>query len=233
MYKNKTYLAIIPARGGSKRVPRKNILQIAGEPLIGWSIKSGLNSKYIDKVIVTSDDEEILTVSKQYGVDTIKRPIELSNDSATTFSALKHTIDNVNSYDYIILLQPTSPLRTSEHIDEAITKIELHSADAIISVSEMEHSPLWGNTLPDNMSMNNFLSEEVKNLRSQDLKKYYRLNGAIFICKTNRLLKEESFFIKDNIFAYIMDRKSAIDIDEFIDFEIAELYLNKIQREEI
>ncbi len=233
MYKNKTYLAVIPARGGSKRVPRKNILQIAGKPLIGWSIESALHSKYIDKVIVTSDDEEILAISKQCGAEIINRPIELANDTATTFSALKHTIDNVDYHDYIILLQPTSPLRTSEHIDEAIAHLELHSADAIISVSEMEHSPLWCNTLPENMSMNKFLSEDVKNLRSQDLKKYYRLNGAIFICKTNRLLNEKSFFIKDNIFAYIMDRKNAIDIDELIDFEMAELYLNKKQKEEI
>lgn len=228
MYKNKTFLAIIPARGGSKRLPRKNVLEIGGKPLISWSIEAGLSSKYIDRVIVTSDDEEILKISKQYNAETIKRPTSLSNDTATTFSALKHTIDTVdNNYDYIILLQPTSPLRTSAHIDEAIEYMGLKSADAMISVAETDHSPFWSNTIPKDGNMNNFLKDEVKNKRSQDLEKFYRLNGAIYICRTSELLKEESFFIQDKIFAYKMDRQSSIDIDNHIDFEIANLFLHE------
>lgn len=221
MLNGKTFLAIIPARGGSKRLPHKNILELAGKPLIFWSIDSGLKSKYIDKVVVSSDDNEILSISKKYGAEIIKRPDYLANDTAKTFDAIKHTIENIQKYDYIVLLQPTSPLRNESHIDQAIELLELKKTDAIVSVCEMEHSPLWSNTLPQDDNMNSFLKDEVLNKRSQDLEKYYRINGAIYICKTEKLLSEESFFLKDNIFAYKMDRLDSIDIDEEIDFIIA------------
>lgn len=226
MYKNKTFLAIIPARGGSKRLPRKNVLDLAGKPLISWSIEAALKSKYIDKVIVTSDDDEILGIAKKFGSDTIKRPDELASDTATSFDAVKHAIDNVDKHDYALLLQPTSPLRTSQHIDEAIELLMSRNANAIISVTEMDHSPLWSNILPDDRSMEGFLQDEVLHKRSQDLPTYYRLNGSIYICKTERLLTEESFFIKDGVYSYIMDRESSVDIDEAIDFKLAELFIN-------
>ena len=218
---NKTFLAIIPARGGSKRLPRKNLLDLCGKPLIAWSIEAALKSKYITKVIVSSDDEEILNIAKEYKADFIKRPDELASDTATTFDALKHTLENVGKYDYVVLLQPTSPLRSEKHIDEAIELLEEKSADAIISVCEMEHSPLWSNTLDEKLDMSNFLRDEVLNKRSQDLPKYYRLNGAIYICKTEELLENKGFFIKKNIYAYKMDKKNSVDIDEEIDFIIA------------
>ena len=224
---NKTFLAIIPARGGSKRLPRKNILDLCGKPLISWSIEAALKSKYISKVVVSSDDEEILNISSNFGADIIKRPYELANDTATTFDTVKHTIDNFENYDYIVLLQPTSPLRNEKHIDEAIELLEEKQADAIVSVCEMDHSPLWSNTLPEDGNMRGFLREEILNKRSQDLEKYYRLNGAVYICKTDKLLENKSFFLKDNIFAYIMDKKNSIDIDEEIDFEIAKVLINK------
>lgn len=225
MYKRKTYLAIIPARGGSKRLPRKNALNLNGKPLVAWSIEAGLKSKYIDKVVVTSDDAEILEIAKQYKADIIHRPNELANDTATTFDAIKHTIDNCKNYNYIVLLQATSPLRDEKHIDEAIKLLESKKADAVVSVCEMDHSPLWSNTLDESLSMVGFLKDEALNKRSQDLEKYYRLNGAIYICKTEKLLKEKSFFLKENIFSYAMDRKSSIDIDEEIDFKIAKAFL--------
>ena len=223
---NKTFLAIIPARGGSKRLPRKNILDLCGKPLISWSIEAALKSKYISKVVVSSDDEEILNISSNFGADIIKRPYELANDTATTFDAIKHTIDNFKNYDYIVLLQPTSPLRNVKHIDEAIELLEEKQADAIVSVCEMDHSPLWSNILPEDGNMRGFLREEILNKRSQDLEKYYRVNGAVYICKTDKLLENKSFFLKDNIFAYIMDRKSSIDIDEEFDLEIAKVLIN-------
>ena len=225
---NKTFLAIIPARGGSKRLPRKNILDLCGKPLISWSIEAALKSKYISKVVVSSDDEEILNISSNFGADIIKRPYELANDTATTFDAIKHTINNLEKYDYIVLLQPTSPLRNEKHIDEAIELLEEKQADGIVSVCEMDHSPLWSNTLPEDGNMRGFLREEILNKRSQDLEKYYRLNGAVYICKTDKLLENKSFFLKDNIFAYIMDRKSSIDIDEEIDFLFAERVIELI-----
>ena len=228
MYKNKTFLAIIPARGGSKRLPRKNVLDLNGKPLIAYSIEAGLDSSYIDKVVVTSDDDEILTISKKYGAVTINRPNELASDIATTFDAIKHAVDNCEKYDYIVLLQPTSPLRNEKHIDEAVELLESKKSNAVVSVCEMEHSPLWSNTLDESLSMAGFLKDEALNKRSQDLEKYYRLNGAIYICKTEKLLEEKSFFLKENIFSYVMDRKFSVDIDEEIDFKMAEVILNKL-----
>jgi len=225
---NKKFLAIIPARGGSKRLPRKNVLDLAGKPLIVWSIEAGLQSKYIDKVVVSSDDEEILNISKITGAEIVKRPEILASDTASTFDAIKHTIDNIKGYEYVVLLQATSPLRSAKQIDQAIELLEEKNADAVVSVCEMEHSPLWSNTLDDSLSMENFLPEEILNKRSQDLETYFRLNGAIYICKTEKFLEEKSFFLKKNIFAYVMSKESSVDIDEEIDFKMAEVILSSI-----
>ena len=141
--------------------------------------------------------------------------------------AIQHAIQSSEEiYEYIMLLQPTSPLRDTRHIDEAIKLLNAKDADAIVSVCEMEHSPLWSNTLDDDLSMKGFLKEEVLNKRSQDLQKYYRLNGAIYICKREKLLEAKSFFLKDKIFAYLMDKRVSIDIDEELDYEICQLLMN-------
>jgi CMP-N-acetylneuraminic acid synthetase len=228
MYKNRTFLAIVPARGGSKRLPRKNILDLNGKPLITYSIEAGLKSNYVDTVVVSSDNNEILKIGKEHKAQTVKRPDFLANDTATTFDAIKHTIENFEKYDYIVLLQPTSPLRDAMHIDEAIELLDEKDADAIVSVCEMEHSPLWSNSLNESLSMQGFLKDEVLNKRSQDLETYYRLNGAIYICKIEKLLEEKSFLLKNNIFAYVMSRERSIDIDEKIDFDIANLFIKGI-----
>lgn len=222
----KKYLAIIPARGGSKRLPRKNTLDLHGKPLIAWTIEAALKCSKIQDTIVTSDDNEILKISKQCGVNIIKRPKYLASDTASSFDAISHAIDSCKTnFDYIVLLQPTSPLRNSKHIDEAIDLLEEKNADAIISVCEMEHSPLWCNTIPTDDSMKNFIRDEGKGKRSQDLNTYYRLNGAIYICKKDRLLKENSFFIEDNIYAYKMDIEKSVDIDTKVDLQLAKFYL--------
>lgn len=227
MYKGKKFLAVIPARGGSKRVPKKNILDLAGKPLIAWSIEAGLKSKYIDDVIVTSDCDDILKISKEYGAKTLKRPQELAQDTTTTFDTILHTLQNTEQYNFVILLQPTSPLRTEVHIDEAIELLDEKKADAIISICETEHSPLWSNTLPKDESMENFISEEIKNIRSQDLPLYYKLNGAIYICKIDSLKRDNSFFLKKNIYGYKMDQKSSIDIDTELDFDFVDFLIRK------
>lgn len=225
MHNSKTFLAVIPARAGSKRLPGKNIKDLKGQPLISWSIEAALKSKYIDKVVVTSDNDEILDIASSYGSETIERPDELASDLSTTAGAVKHVIENSESFDYVILLQPTSPLRTAKHIDEAIELLELKRANAVISVSEVEHSPLWCNTLPDDGSMSGFISEAVKNFRSQDLPVYYRLNGAIYIVKTSQFLAEDTFMIKENVFSYVMGANVSIDVDSLIDFKMAEFFL--------
>ncbi len=222
MYNNKTFLAIIPARGGSKRLPRKNILELNGRPLIAWTIDAALRSKYIDKLIVSTDDEEIRELSQHYGADTINRPAEIANDTATTVAVVKHTIENYKSHDFLVLLQPTSPLRNEKHIDDAIELLFEKNADSIVSVCEAEHSPLWFNTLPPNNNLENFMREDVKNKRSQDLEPYYRLNGAIYIWNTLCFLEEKSTMFKRNTFAYKMARDDSIDIDTALDFQYTE-----------
>ncbi len=227
MFRNKTFLSIIPARGGSKRLPRKNVLDLCGKPLITWTIEAGLSSKYLDEVVVSSDDSEILGIASNLKVRSIERPPQLASDTSSTFDAVKHTIDNIESYDYIVLLQPTSPLRNEVHIDKAIELLVSKDADAVISVCDMNHNPSWSNTLDESLSMKGFINKNFLNQRSQDMKKYYKLNGAIYICKTKKLLEEKSFFLKDNIFAFIMSSKSSVDIDKKEDFEFANLYLSK------
>jgi len=222
------YLAIIPARGGSKRLPRKNILDLRGKPLIAWTIEAATKSKYINKIVVSSDDDEILHISQKYGASIIKRPEELASDTSSTFDTIKHTINNLEKYDYVVLLQPTSPLRGDKHIDEGIELLESKNADAVISVCEVDHSPFWSNTLPKDQSMKNFLKEETLNKRSQDFQTYYRLNGAIYICKVDKFLEQKSFFLKNNIFAYIMQKRESVDIDDIMDFRIAEFFLGRI-----
>ncbi|MGE4465985.1 cytidylyltransferase domain-containing protein [Sphaerochaeta sp.] len=225
MCKNKTFISIIPARGGSKRLPRKNIRLLAGKPLISWTIESALGSKYIDKVIVSSDDDEILRISLETGAEIVKRPEYLGSETATTYDAVMHSLDRYRCYDYVVLLQPTSPLRTAKHIDEAIELLVRKNADAVVSVCEMDHNPLWSNTLSDDMSMDNFIDDKIKNKRSQDLPQYYRLNGAIYICEYEKLISEKTFFIKNNIYAYRMERSSSVDIDEEIDFKLVSILI--------
>lgn len=215
----KRFLAVIPARKGSKRLPNKNVLEIGGKPLVAWTIEAALRSKYIKEIVVSSDDERVLDIANRYCVRTLRRPYELATDSAKTIDAVKHVLENIEEcFDYVVLLQPTSPLRNEKHIDAAIELLNDKQADAVVSVREMKHPPLWCNTLPENKSMEGFLREEIKNSRSQDLPKFYCLNGAIYICKTDRLIEENTFFIRNNIYAYVMDEISSVDIDEYIDY---------------
>ena len=225
MYKKKKYLAVILARGGSKRLLKKNLKNLNGKPLVVHTILSALKCKYLDEIIVSSDDKEILKVSKKYGANIMERPKYLANDKAKSFHALKHVIENTSTFDYVVLLQPTSPLRNEKHINDAINLLEKKNADAIISVCKAEHNPLWSNVLPKNGSMKNFLNKDILNKRSQDLKNYHRLNGAIYICKINYFLKEKSFFLKDNIYAFEMLKEESVDIDTEFDFKIAKALL--------
>jgi CMP-N,N'-diacetyllegionaminic acid synthase len=233
MINGKSVIAIIPARGGSKRLPCKNILNLDGKPLIAWTIEAALGCSFIDEVVVTTDDYEIAHISKKCGADVpFFRPADLANDTASTFDVIKHTIDFYHfelgkDFDFVILLQPTSPLRTKKNISEAINLCIQKRASAIISVCEVDHSPLWMNVLPSDHSMENFIREDVKNKRSQEFPQNYRLNGAIYICKVTNLLEEKSLFISKNIFAYIMDKESSVDIDDVFDFKLAQFLVDQ------
>ena len=232
MYNNKTFLAIIPARGGSKRVPRKNARLMHGKPLISWTIEAAKQCQYIDMTIVSSDDEELLAIAKDMDVTADIRPALLATDTATTFDVIKYIINKYPKFDYIVLLQPTSPLRNANHISEAIEELCRKNADGIISVTKPEINPMWCNTLPEDGSMANFMNNSLINVRSQELSDYYALNGAIYINKTEELLKNGSFFLKANIYAYKMDRKYSFDIDEELDFILCEKLLTILEHSE-
>lgn len=227
MNKKKKYLGIIPARGQSKRLKNKNILDLHGKPLVAYTIKAALKSMYLDRVVVSSEDRAILKISNRFGADTLKRPKNIAKDTSTTFDVIKHVINNIKGFEYVVILQPTSPLRDEKHIDRAINFLKKKKADAVISVCKVDHSPLWSNILPKNKSMKNFLNDEILNKRSQDLKKYYRLNGAIYICKIEKLLEEKSLFLKNNIYAFEMSQEKSIDIDTKLEFVVAEHFLSK------
>ncbi len=227
MINNKKVMAIIPARGGSKRLLRKNVRSLAGKPLILWSIEAAIQSAYIDSVFVSTDDTEIANVAKKCGADVPElRPLELASDTATTESVLNYTLQKYGKdFDVIILLQPTSPLRTSKHIDEAIEMFNEKSAFSIVSVTQCEHSPLWANTLPENNQLDGFLPVDARK-RSQELKKYYRLNGAIYIYNVAEITTHGFNSFVPNSYAYIMNNKSSIDIDCQDDFDYANFCLN-------
>lgn len=227
MINGKKILAIIPAREGSKRLPNKNILNLAGKPLIAWSIEAAKASKYIDTVIVSTDSEKIATISKSYHAEVpFLRPGELATDEASSIDVILHAIQTLKEpFDYILLLQPTSPLRTTQDIDAACELMN-ENTQAVVSVCETEHSPLWSNILPDNLSMKDFIRPEIKNKRSQDLPKYYRLNGAIYIAEINYLSENKGFF-GTGTKAYIMPAERSTDIDTELDFKYSELLLKE------
>jgi|GEM_PF-153227 CMP-N,N'-diacetyllegionaminic acid synthase len=232
MIDNKRILAIIPARGGSKRLPRKNILDLAGKPLIVWTIEAALKSEYIDRVIVSTEDDEIATISKKYGADVpFMRPNELATDKIQSIDVVINVINTLkiydDNYDYVILLQPTSPLRTVKDIDKAFKLLIQSKSGAIISVCKNEHSPLWSDKLPKDMDMSDFISESIKNKRSQELEQYYRLNGAIYICNIQRLIDEKTFNIENKCKAYVMNRQNSIDIDTIDDLNMARFQVDK------
>ena len=221
MIQNKTFLGIILARGGSKRVPRKNILLLGGKPLIGWTIDAGLKSKYLDKLIVSSDDNEILSYSKKNGADIQTRPRRFSMDETSSYESIEYVLKTINhEYDFVVLLQPTSPFRNEKHIDESIELVVLKNADGAISVCRFEHDRSTINQLPKDNDMSDFYKKYDKNSN------YFRINGALYICNVKTLLKERTFFLKKNIFAYEMEQKESIDIDTHLDFHVANLLAN-------
>jgi len=231
VYKGKTILGVIPARGGSKGLSRKNIKILFGKPLIAWTIEQALASKYLDRLIVSTEDEEIAEVSKKYGAEVpFIRPKELAEDNAKGIDVVLHAIDWLKKndrrkqYDLIILIQPTSPLRKSDDIDKAIELLFLKKAKAIVSVCEIDHHPLWANTLPEDGCMKDFIRREVMKKNRQELVKFYRLNGAIYLAYRD-YIKEQESFLGEKTFAYIMPRESSIDIDDEIDFELAQILM--------
>lgn len=225
MIEDKKILAIIPARGGSKGIPRKNIKELAGKPLIAWTIEEAKKSKYIDRLILSSEDEEIIEVAKKWGCEVpFKRPLELAQDDTPGVEPVIHAVNTLKEkYDYVCLLQPTSPLRKAEHIDGCIEKCINNNAESCVSVTEVDKHPYWFYEIgEDDKLVSLFPDKNI--IRRQDLPKVYALNGAVYIAKTKYIISYKSF-ISNATIPFIMGKSHSIDIDEKIDFQITHYLL--------
>lgn len=219
-------IAIIPARSGSKGLKDKNIKELNGKPLMAYSIECALNSHMFDKVFVSTDSQKYAEIAIQYGAEApFLRSEANSGDNAGSWDVVREVIDKLaaygESYNEIMLLQATSPLRTSKDIINAVNLLHQKSCAGVVSVTECDHSPIWCNTLPKDLSMDNFDRKEYKNLPRQQLPIFYRYNGALYLVTAEELQNKEHMFEK-NCYAYIMPQNRSIDIDTALDFMIAE-----------
>lgn len=225
---NNYYLAIIPARGGSKRIPRKNLVLLGEKPLIAYSIEAAKKSKKISKIIVSTEDEEIAEYSRKLGLEVpFLRPKELAQDTSTQNEVILHTLNEVESQnvkiDAVVLLQPTSPFRTETHIDESIKLFEVTGADTVTSVRKSKEHPFYTWTLKNDELVPFFLFKQQYTIR-QELPPAFIENGAVYVISRN-VLNEGKIYGK-KIVPYIMDEQSSIDIDTHDDLLHAESIIN-------
>lgn len=232
--RNNNILAFIPARAGSKRLPNKNIKNFAGKPLVAWTIEAALAADLDMDVMVSTDSLAIANIAKNYGAEVpFMRPEELAADDTSMFDSLKDAILKLakigRNYKYIMLLQPTSPLRQSLHIEEAFNKLIKTSAESVVAVSKIDHPVEWSIKLPENGDMSNYIQTNLKYLkvRSQDLPARHIVNGAIFCGKIESVLEFKTFYLKSGTYSYEMERRFSIDIDDINDFEYAKFLMLK------
>jgi len=231
MYKGYSILGIIPARGGSKGIKRKNIKVFAGKPLIAWTINEAISSGIFDELIVSTDDEEIKQIAEKFGADVpFMRPKELSTDRASSRDVILHAMEHCEKkdrkYELVVCLQPTSPLRTKEDILAAIDTMKRRKASAVISVCHAYKNPLWMNTLPANGRMDSFIRKYITKKNRQKLPLYYQVNGAVYVWKWDYYKKNKSTY-SAKTFAYVMPKKRSIDIDDEFDWIIGEELLKR------
>jgi N-acylneuraminate cytidylyltransferase/CMP-N,N'-diacetyllegionaminic acid synthase len=212
MYRSNSILALIPARGGSKGLPGKNLMTLAEKPLIAWTIEQAKGSSYIDRLLVSSDDGAILRTAKHYGAEApFVRPQELARDDSKSIDVVFHAIDwcllSRIPMDVLMLLQVTSPLRTTDDIDRAVELFFDREAGAVVSVCETTHHPYWTNTLGDDLSMKS-------------------INGALYIGSVD-YIREIGGFFGPKTFAYIMPRERSVDIDTKMDLDFAEFLMKQ------
>ncbi|CUU67841.1 acylneuraminate cytidylyltransferase family protein [Campylobacter hyointestinalis subsp. hyointestinalis] len=236
MYKQNTFLAIIPARSGSKGLKDKNIKKLCGKPLLAWSIESANNSKYIDEIAVSTDSNKYLKIAKEYGVNTpFLRPKELAEDTTTTFDSIKHTIDyykNVSQkeFDYIVLLEPTSPLREASDIDNAIEMLLNSSADSIVGICRCEsQNPAFLVKKDKEGFISGYKNKDMKVLRRQEIDDLYFFEGSIYISKCSTLLDRKTFYHKKTI-GYEVPKYKSFEIDDIVDFIIIEALIKYKRR---
>lgn len=226
---NPKVLALIPARGGSKGIPRKNVRNFLGKPLVAWSIEAALNANSVNQVVVSTNDKEIMEASSKYGADIpLIRPDNISQDDSTRNQVVNHVLSQFNNLDYIVVLQPTSPLRTSQHIDQAFNLLLRSGADACVSVVPQHAPPEWTFTLTEDSKLEPLPGYVIKPLR-QKVSKYYALNGAIYITKVENFLNSPELdpFVGSNSIAYVMPEELSVDIDNENDWFMAEQLMRK------
>lgn len=222
-------LAIIPARSGSKGIKDKNIKLFKGKPLLAYSIEAALKAHVFDEIMVSTDNENYAQIAKKFGASVpFLRSKENASDAASTWDMVAEILEEYAKrncfFDTFTLLQPTSPLREALDIVEVYNKMNVRNAGAIVSVCEMEHSPALINMLPSDESMEGFI-DKTNNARRQELRKYYRINGAIYTVKTD-FFAENHFIYRKGCFAYVMDTERSVDIDTNIDFILAEAIMD-------
>lgn len=228
MYNNKRFLGIIPARSGSKGLPHKNIKLLNNKPMIAYTIEAAAKSKIFDEIIVSTDNEQYAKIAKQYGAHVPwLRPKELAADQTTTEEVIVHTINELKQqgeyFDYIMLLQPTSPLRDEYDIQGSVEMLFDKKANAIVGMCEVEHPISWVKELGEDKCLDNFFSLGPR--RRQEEGVFYRLNGAIYLTDIEYYVQYRNFY-KKSCYAFIMSKHHSVDIDDIYDFKYAELLLN-------
>lgn len=222
-------MGFIPARTGSKGVPGKNIKLLAGKPLIVHTIETARSTGLFDYLMVSTDGEEIASIARQAGAEVpFLRPAELATDIAKSIDVLHHAMNWLERegrrFDWVMYLQPTSPLRSSDDIIAACRLMFEKKAAAVVSVCEVDHHPWWSNTLPPDLCMNEFIRPDVTGTRRQELPTYYRINGAIYLAQWDFIRHRHSWY-GPHTFAYIMPKERSVDIDDPLDFVVAEALL--------
>jgi CMP-N,N'-diacetyllegionaminic acid synthase len=223
-------IALITARGGSKGLPRKNVLPLVGHPLISWTIKAALTAKCIDVVYVTTDDNEIATVSEQYGALVIPRPADLAQDNTGSEPVIAHAIEYLQAQqkvmEQVFLLQPTSPLRSAKHIDAAYQQYMQLSAACLISVFEPKHTPAKAYKVNADGTITGLLHDSAPYTRRQDLPVAVQPNGAIYLFSAGNFMQHRQI-PRHNVVPYIMTHTESVDIDSAEDLALAATLLEK------
>ena len=226
----KQVLAIIPARGGSKAIPRKNIVDLGGKPLIAWTIEASKGARSLTRTIVSTDSPEIADVVRQHGAEVpFMRPAELATDltpgNAPVFHALQWLGEH-ESYrpDLVVLLQPTSPMRTATDIDAALHLFYDSATDAVVGVTTVDHHPFWMKTVDANGRLHDFVTQENVTLTRQELPPVYRINGAIYASRVDALYAAGGWYTPRTA-AYVMPFERSLDIDTPWDFTLAEILM--------
>ena len=229
-------IAVIPARSGSKGLPDKNIREINGKPLLAYTIEAALDSGCFDIVHVSTDSEKYADIAREYGADVpFLRSAELASDTANTWDAVREALsryaDMGKTFETVMLMQPTTPLRTGEDVRAAYRLMQEKKARSVIAVCEVDHSPLWCDTIPEDGNMKGFGRKDLAWVTRQELKPFYRVNGAIYLLTvTENTIADDDDIYENNCYALFMDRKKSIDIDCEDDLELVEFMLTRRNR---